>query len=133
MFSNDDINDLVGKEIDFTQLNGERAKLYYVEGGNRFQLGEIVFKVKYCGNKHEKIFDSVNIDECSEPKSKMLLDEVIVACSSGEFWFVGTDGHIWLEFGDEAPEDWGEDSTFFFRWKFKDSDDIIKIKNLIKK
>lgn len=97
--------------IDFENLLGTRAPLYYHNHLNEFQLGRIIFEVLEDENDgYRSSLGHVNVLSTSAPLGQKLAEIEVRKLNTPDdqlFQLIDTDdGHIWLEFGTNNWDDY---------------------------
>lgn len=108
--------------IDFENLLGTRADLYYHNHTNEFQLGRMIFEVLEDENDgYRSTMDHVEIKSTSAPlRGKLATIEIRKWETGSEFFYRledVEDGHIWVEFGTDHTDDYYP--SFIFRTQAK--------------
>lgn len=117
--------------IDFSELVGEKASLYYCNYPNRFQLGKIIFEVMEDeSDGYRSYLDKVVIVDNDAPLGT-LIDKVTIRSSTEideGYDLVSDDEFVWLTFGTDNTDDYYP--YFVFRTNVRPT--ISDIKSLIK-
>ncbi len=97
--------------INFENLVGTKANLYYHNKFNEFQLGRMIFKVlEDEDDGYRSSLDSVNIVTTSAPLRQKLAEIEIKYLHTNDsdlYQLIDTeDGHKWLEFGTNNTDDY---------------------------
>lgn len=107
--------------INFDQLSGLKASLYYNNHLNQFQLGSVVFEVleDECDGYRSCLGEVKVLNANAERRPGDFLGGVIVEKVyendfDGYHIVDDTDGHIWLTFGTDNVDDYYPSFRFYF-------------------
>jgi len=116
------------KSVNFDNLVGEAASLYYCNNLNQFQLGSVIFEViEDEEDGYRSSMSEVNIvNRLAQENTRDFLADVIIAKVDEIYQIIDiTDGHIWYEFGTNTNDDYYP--WFIFKYNLKSN-----LKQLIK-
>jgi len=121
------------EDINFDELVGSQAKLYYGNGDlSQFQLGKVLFEV--VEDREDGYRSSMNnvqiISRDNGDKGTKFLADVTIYSSSSRDTYILKDStdHQWLEFGTDHSDNWYP--YFVFEWTPKDPNELKRLINI---